>query len=106
MPGVLTQRNLSFDLALEAATVALETASSRGYHVGVALTNRTGRLLVLLRHDGGGAHLLYGAGREPIPHREAVLPRAPGRATAPRLPPAREPRGPPCLTQLAHAQRR
>jgi uncharacterized protein GlcG (DUF336 family) len=63
MPGLLTQRNLSFDLALEAATAALETARSRGYHVGVAVTDRSGQLLVLLRDDGGGAHLLDGARR-------------------------------------------
>jgi uncharacterized protein GlcG (DUF336 family) len=64
MPGLLTQRNLSFDLALEAATAALETARSRGYHVGVAVTDRSGQLLVLLRDDGGGAHLLDGARRK------------------------------------------
>jgi uncharacterized protein GlcG (DUF336 family) len=51
MPGLLAQRNLSFDLALEAATAALETARSRGYHVGVAVTDRSGHLLLLLR-DG------------------------------------------------------
>ena len=50
MPGLLTQRNLSFDLALEAATAALETARSRGYHVGVAVTDRSGQLPALLRN--------------------------------------------------------
>ncbi len=64
MPGLLTQRNLSFDLALEAATAALETARSRGFHVGVAVADRAGQLLVLMRDDGGGAHLLDGARRK------------------------------------------
>jgi uncharacterized protein GlcG (DUF336 family) len=64
MPGLLTQRNLSFDLALAAATAALEAARSRGYHVGVAVAARSGQLLVLLRDDGGGAHLLDGARRK------------------------------------------
>ena len=64
MPGLLTQRNLSFDLALEAAIAALETARSRGFHVGVAVADRAGQLLVLLRDDGGGAHLLDGARRK------------------------------------------
>jgi uncharacterized protein GlcG (DUF336 family) len=64
MSGLLTQRNLSFDLALEAATAALENARSRGYHVGVAVTDRSGQLLVLLRDDAGGAHLLDGARRK------------------------------------------
>jgi len=43
MPDLLTQRNLSFDLALEAATAAIETARSRGYHVGVAVADRSGQ---------------------------------------------------------------
>lgn len=64
MAGLLTQRNLGFDLALEAATAALYAARSRGYHVGVAVTDRGGQLLVLLRDDGGGAHLLDGARRK------------------------------------------
>jgi uncharacterized protein GlcG (DUF336 family) len=64
MSGLLAQHNLSFDLALEAATAALETARSRGFHVGVAVADRAGQLLVLLRDDGGGAHLLDGARRK------------------------------------------
>lgn len=64
MPGLLTQRNLSFDLALKTATAALGTARSRGLHVGVAVADRAGQLLVLLRDDGGGAHLLDGARRK------------------------------------------
>src|SRR6202051_5361784 len=81
MPALLTQRNLSFDLALDAATAALETARSRGYHVGVAVADRSGQLLVLLRDDGGGAHLLDGATRRAFPavsahNRTSVLSKA------------------------------
>jgi uncharacterized protein GlcG (DUF336 family) len=64
MANLLTQRNLSTDLALKAATAALEAARSRGYHVSVAVVDRSGQLLALLRDDGGGAHLLDGARRK------------------------------------------
>jgi uncharacterized protein GlcG (DUF336 family) len=64
MAGLLTQRNLGTDLALTAAQAALAEAKSRGYHVAVAVADRGGQLLVLLRSDGGGAHLLDGARRK------------------------------------------
>ena len=64
MVDLLTQRNLSADLALKAATAALDAARSRGYHVAVAVVDRGGQILVLLRDDGGGAHLLDGARRK------------------------------------------
>jgi uncharacterized protein GlcG (DUF336 family) len=64
MANLLTQRNLGVDLALQAATAALDSARSRGYRVAVAVTDRGGQLLVLLRADGGGPHLLDGARRK------------------------------------------
>jgi len=64
MAALLNQRSLGIDLALEAATAALEAARARGYHVAVGVTDRSGQLLVLLRADGGGAHLLDGARRK------------------------------------------
>jgi uncharacterized protein GlcG (DUF336 family) len=64
MPGLLQQRNLSTDLALTAAQAALAEANARGYHVAVAVADRSGQLLVLLRSDGGGVHLLDGARRK------------------------------------------
>src|ERR1700753_1477813 len=64
MAELLTQRNLSFDLALVAATAALDAARSRAYRVAVAVADRSGQLLVLLRADGGGVHLLDGARRK------------------------------------------
>jgi uncharacterized protein GlcG (DUF336 family) len=81
MPGLLIQCNLSFDLALEAATAALETERSRGFHVGVAVADRAGQLLVLLRDGGGGVRLLDGARRKAFtavsaPNRTSVLSKA------------------------------
>lgn len=64
MADLLTQRNLGIDLAMAATTAALEAAQSRGYHVAVAVADRGGQSLVLLRGDGGGAHLLDGARRK------------------------------------------
>jgi uncharacterized protein GlcG (DUF336 family) len=62
--GVLTQRNISVDLALEAASATLATARQRGYRVGVAVVDRSGQLLVLLRADGAGPHLIDSARRK------------------------------------------
>jgi uncharacterized protein GlcG (DUF336 family) len=65
MSGVLTQHNISVDLALVAAKAALDTAKARGYaRTGVAVTNRAGHLLVLLRSDDGGPHLVDAARRK------------------------------------------
>jgi uncharacterized protein GlcG (DUF336 family) len=61
---LLRQRNLSSGLALAAATAALDTARTRGYHVAVAVADRSGHILVLLRDDDGGPHLLDGARRK------------------------------------------
>jgi uncharacterized protein GlcG (DUF336 family) len=60
MAGLLTQRNLGTDLALAAAQAALAEANSRGYHVAVAVADRSGQLLVLLRSDGGGVPIKVG----------------------------------------------
>ena len=62
--GVLTQRNIGIDLALEAATAALEAARDRGHRVAVAVADRGGHLLVLLRSDGAGPHLIDSARRK------------------------------------------
>ena len=52
--GVLTQHNISVELALVAAKAALDAAKARGYpRTGVAVANRAGQLLVLLRSDDG-----------------------------------------------------
>ncbi len=61
---LLSQRNLGIDLALECATAALAEARRRGYPSTVAVTDRAGHLLVLLRNDGGGPHLVDSARRK------------------------------------------
>jgi uncharacterized protein GlcG (DUF336 family) len=64
MADLLNQRNLSTDLALTAATATLAEARKRGYHIAVAVADRAGHLLALLRSDGGGPHLLDSARRK------------------------------------------
>jgi len=62
--GVLTQRNLGAALALDVASAALAAGDARGYHVAVAVADRSGHLLVLLRADGAGPHLIDSARRK------------------------------------------
>ncbi|MCK9917867.1 heme-binding protein [Microbacteriaceae bacterium K1510] len=65
MSGVLTQQTIGVDLALIAAKAALEESRRRGYpRFAVAVTNRAGHLLVLLKSDDGGAHLVDSARRK------------------------------------------
>lgn len=65
MKGLLTRHNISVDLALSAAKAALEESRQRGYpRFAVAVTDRAGHLLVLLRSDDGGAHLVDSARRK------------------------------------------
>jgi uncharacterized protein GlcG (DUF336 family) len=59
--SLLSQRNLGIDLALECATAALAEARRRGYPSTIAVTDRWGNLIVLLRNDGGGPHLVDSA---------------------------------------------
>jgi uncharacterized protein GlcG (DUF336 family) len=64
MSGILTQRNIGIDLATELAKAALEAGRARGYRIAVAVTDRGGQLLVLLRGDGAGPHLIDSARRK------------------------------------------
>ena len=65
MANILNQRTIGIDLALAAATAALEAARSRGYpRTGVCVTNRGGQVMVLLRSDEAGPHLLDSARRK------------------------------------------
>jgi len=62
--GILAQRNIGIDLALETAKAALEAGRARGYSIAVAVADRGGQLLVLLRSDGAGPHLIDSARRK------------------------------------------
>jgi uncharacterized protein GlcG (DUF336 family) len=62
--AVLIQRNIGIDLALELAKASLDEGRKRGYHVAVAVTDRSGQLLVQLRSDNAGPHLLDSSRRK------------------------------------------
>jgi uncharacterized protein GlcG (DUF336 family) len=49
--GVVTQRVLSLSAARTIAEAALAECTSRGFHTAVAVVDRSGELLVVLRHE-------------------------------------------------------
>ncbi len=55
-PATFETRSLTVDTALKAARGALEACRKAGYQVGVAITDRSGVLQVLLRDRFAGAH--------------------------------------------------
>lgn len=54
--GLLPARDLSVELALDAATAALGNCAAQGYRIAVAVADRSGQVRVLLRGDGAGPH--------------------------------------------------
>jgi uncharacterized protein GlcG (DUF336 family) len=54
--GVLMQRELSLDLALQMAKYALDTCKANGFNVSVAVVNRSGQVMVFLRGDNTAPH--------------------------------------------------
>jgi len=56
--ALLLSRTLSVTLATKAAQAALSACTARGYHVAVAVSDPDGQLIVLLRGDNAGPHLL------------------------------------------------
>jgi uncharacterized protein GlcG (DUF336 family) len=58
------QPYLPVDLALDAASAALEQCQMDGYRVSVAVVDRSGVLKVLLRDDGTGPHTVSSSTRK------------------------------------------
>uniref|UniRef100_UPI0035C699AD heme-binding protein n=1 Tax=Serratia quinivorans TaxID=137545 RepID=UPI0035C699AD len=54
--GVLSQKNLSFDLADKLAQSALRACSAGNYNVAVTVVDRAGTPLVIKRMDNAGPH--------------------------------------------------
>jgi uncharacterized protein GlcG (DUF336 family) len=52
--GIVLQRNLSLGLARTIAEAALAACQAQGYHTSVAVVDRTGQLMVLLRDEQAG----------------------------------------------------
>jgi len=62
--GLLLSHTLSVASAIKAAQAALSACATRGYHVSVAVSDSDGQLIVLLRGDKAGPHLLDAARRK------------------------------------------
>jgi len=62
--GLLTEKNLSLEMALTIAQTALQKCESLGFKVAAAVVDRAGLTLVMLRGDGAGLHTPEGAERK------------------------------------------
>lgn len=62
--GLVTERSISADAALELATAALEQCRSNGYKVSITVINRHGRTALALSDDGVNQHTLENSERK------------------------------------------
>jgi len=62
--GLVTQRNISLAMAQTIAQAALAQCESMGFKVSVAVVDRGGLAIVMLRGDGAGLHTPEGAERK------------------------------------------
>ena len=63
-PGLLVERTLSSDAALELATVALQQCRAAGYKVSITVLNRHARPVVVLSDDGVNPHTVENSERK------------------------------------------
>ncbi len=62
--GLVTQKNISLAMAQTIAQAALAQCESMGFKVSVAVVDRSGLTIVMLRGDGAGLHTPEGAERK------------------------------------------
>ncbi|MGC4060873.1 MAG: heme-binding protein [Aquabacterium sp.] len=62
--GLVTERGISVDAALELASTALEQCRTNGYKVSITVLNRHGRTAVALSDDGVNPHTLENSERK------------------------------------------
>jgi uncharacterized protein GlcG (DUF336 family) len=62
--GLITQKSLSLGMAQTIANGAMESCKAMGYAVSVAIVDRDGLTMVMLRGDGAGLHTVEGAERK------------------------------------------
>ena len=62
--GLVTQRNLSLPLAKTIAETALEACKSKGYNTAVAVVDRAGQVMVILRDEQATAQQVEMARRK------------------------------------------
>jgi len=63
-PGLVTQRSLTMSMAKTIAEAAQAECKAKGYHTTVAVVDRGGQLLVLLRDEQAGPHTVEMARRK------------------------------------------
>lgn len=73
---VLTQKNVSMAMAQTIANAALAQCQSMGFKVAVAVVDRGGQTVVMLRSDGAGLHTPEGAERKAFTARTFSQPSA------------------------------
>ena len=73
---LLQRKDLSFDIALAIATTALASCKSQNYNVTVAVVDRAGETIVLLRGDNAVPHSVENARRKAYTSRTTRLPSA------------------------------
>src|SRR5262245_66685722 len=62
--GLVTVREISYDMALTMAQTALQTCRDRGFKVGVSVVDRGAHVLVTLRDHGAAHHTVELAQRK------------------------------------------
>ena len=63
-PGLVTQKNLSLPIAKTIAEAALAECQAKGYHTAVAVVDRAGQVLVILRDEQAAAQVAEMARRK------------------------------------------
>ena len=72
--GLLTQKSLSLGMAQAIAIGAMESCKAMGYRISVAVLDRDGLTMVMLRGDGAGLHTPEGAERKAYTARTFRIP--------------------------------
>jgi len=62
--GLITQKSLSLGMAQTIANGAMEACKAMGYRISVAIVDRDGLTMVMLRGDNAGLHTPEGAERK------------------------------------------
>jgi len=62
--GVLTQKNVSLDMAQEIANAALAKCRSMGFKISVSVVNRDGLPMIMMYEEGAGLNTREGSDRK------------------------------------------
>src|SRR6266446_9130375 len=74
--GLVTEKNISLAMAQTIANAAMEKCKEMGFKVSVAVVDRAGLQIVMLRGDGAGLHTPEGADRKAYTARSFRAPSA------------------------------